>query len=359
VKVLHGTYEIAGQGMVLAEGLRAHGVDADSLAYRVDWDGRVPRLVVELDRLDAVRRVLTMHRTLSRYEDAYDVFHFHFGSSFFGSGAPYGESGWLARFLARRDVPGLKARGKTVVFHFHGCEVRNRAHMLATHARAACTECRPFCAPDRQRALLADAAKHADRVFFSTRDLAESVPNGIELPLAIETARWEDAARAHPLPAPLTRDGVRGPVVIAHAPTNRFIKGTSHVEAAFERLRSEFPLLELKLIEKLPWAEMPRALASCDLLVDQLFMGWYGLLAIEGMALGKAVVCHLRPDFAQPGCPVVDATSANLADVLRPLIANPGRRAALGLEGQAWARARHDQAVVGKQLLAHYEEIRK
>ena len=42
-------------------------------------------------------------------------------------------------------------------------------------------------------------------------------------------------------------------------------------------------------------------------------MGWYGLLAIEGMALGKAVVCHLRPDFVQPGCPVVDATAAPTA----------------------------------------------
>jgi hypothetical protein len=231
------------------EGLRLNGVEADSLAYRVDWDGRVPRIVVELDRFDPLHRTLAMKRTHDRLAGQYDVFHFHFGSSFFGSGAPYGESGWLARFLARRDVPGLKARGKTVVFHFHGCEVRNRAHMLATHARAACTECRPFCAPDRQRALLADASRHADRVFFSTKDLAESVPGGIELPLAIETARWEEAARAHPLSSPGTRDGVRAPVVIAHAPTNRFIKGTSHVEAAFERLRSEFPLLELKLIE--------------------------------------------------------------------------------------------------------------
>jgi len=361
VRVLHGTYEIAGQGMVLAEGLRAHGVLADSLAYRVDWDGRVPRIVVDLDRLDPVSRVGAMLATRRRLESQYDVFHFHFGSSFFGSGAPYGGSGLLARLLARRDVPALKKAGKTVVYHFHGCEVRNRTHMLAHHARAACTECLPFCDPGRQKALLADASRHADRVFFSTRDLAESVPNGRELPLAIESARWEEAARAHPLPDPSRRDGVDGPVVIAHAPTSRWIKGTRHVEAAFERLRGEFPLLELRLIEKLPWAEMPRVLASCDLLVDQLFMGWYGLLAIEGMSLGKAVVCHLREDFlaSAPGCPVVDATSDNLVEVLRALIRDPARRMALGAAGQAWARARHDQAEVGRTLLAHYEELRK
>jgi glycosyltransferase involved in cell wall biosynthesis len=361
VRILHGTYEIAGQGMVLADGLRAAGAEADSLAYRVDWDGRRPRLIVDLDGFNPIRRTLEMFRTRSRLAPAYDVFHFHFGSSFFGSGAPYAGSGGLARLLARKDVPGLKARGKTVVFHFHGCEVRNRALMLARHERAACTECRPFCDPERQRILLADAARHADRVFFSTKDLAESVPNGIELPLAIDAARWEEAARAFPLPAEPWRDGVHGPVVIAHAPTNRWIKGTRHIEAAVETLQAEFPLLELRLIDHIPWAEMPRALAACDLLVDQLFMGWYGLLAIEGMSLGKPVVCHLRADFvaAAPGCPVVDATAETLVDVLRPLIADPARRAGLGAAGQAWARARHDAAVVGRTLLAHYEEIRR
>ena len=122
---------------------------------------------------------------------------------------------------------------------------------------------------------------------------------------------------------------------------------------------TEFPRLELKLIEKLPWAEMPRTLAGCDLLVDQLFMGWYGLLAIEGMSLGKAVVCHLRADFVDPACPVVDADSESLVSVLRALIKDPAQRAALGAAGQAWARERHDQAAVGRTLLAHYEELRK
>jgi len=94
--------------------------------------------------------------------------------------------------------------------------------------------------------------------------------------------------------------------------------------------------------------------------VDQLFMGWYGLLAIEGMSLGKAVVCHLRGDFAASaaGCPVVDATAETVTEVLRALIRDPARRIALGAAGQAWARARHDQAAVGRTLLTHYEDLR-
>ncbi|MEP7028744.1 MAG: hypothetical protein ABI960_09140, partial [Candidatus Eisenbacteria bacterium] len=301
LRVLHGTYEIAGQGMVLAAGLTAAGADAKSLAYRVDWDGRRPAIVVELDALPLPARGAVMLGTFARHAPAYDVFHFHFGTSF------------LPRLL---DVPLLKAMGKTVVFHFHGCEVRNKAWMRSHHALAACTECDPFCRPDRQRRLLAEAARHADRVYYSTKDLAESVPGGVELPLAIEADRWEAAGRATVLSDPERRDGVNGPVVIAHTQTTTpLIKGTPHVEAAVDLLRAEFPRLEYRRIEKLPWAQMPAAIAQCDVLVDQLFMGWYGLLAIEGMCVGKPVVCYLRPEFAAevPDCPLVSATPSSVA----------------------------------------------
>jgi hypothetical protein len=56
---------------------------------------------------------------------------------------------------------------------------------------------------------------------------------------------------------------------------------------------------------------------------------------------------------------VVDANSSSVTDVLRVLIKDPARRAALGAAGQAWARERHDQAAVGRTLLAHYEELRR
>src|SRR5439155_6674874 len=127
----------------------------------------------------------------------------------------------------------------------------------------------------------------AHQSFYSTLDLAASAPNASHLPLAIEAPRWIEAGRA-PLPEADRRDGVRGAVVIGHAPTNRLIKGTRHVTAAVEALRHEFPRLELRLIEKQPWEAMPAFLAGCDILVDQLMMGWYGLLAIEGMAEGRA-----------------------------------------------------------------------
>ncbi len=349
LRVLHGTYEIAGQGMALAAGLRALGCDARALAYRVDWDGRRPDHTVELDRLPGnLARGAAMLGAFARWGTYFDVFHFHFGTSFFGTSA-----------FRMADVPLLKAMGKGVAFHFHGCEVRRREHMLRAHRLATCTECDPFCRPEQQDWLRARAARHADRVFYSTLDLAESVPGGVHLPLAIDVARWEEAARRAPLPDPSRRDGVNGSVVIVHAPTNRLIKGTRHVEAAVEQLQREFPRLELRLVERKPWAEMPEFLARCDILVDQVMMGWYGLLAIEGMAQGKAVVAYLREDFraGYPDLPVVSAEPATLASVLRELIRDPARRAELGARGPAYVRTHHDAQVVGRTLLRHYQEM--
>src|SRR5262249_51852024 len=128
LRVLHGWYEIAGQGMALAAGLNALGCEAHSLAYRVDWDGRRPDFVVELDPMRGpLARAGAMLGAFARWAPQFDLFHFHFGTSFFGS------TYHRAAFPGLADVPLLKAMRKRVVFHFHGCEVRNRERMLSAH----------------------------------------------------------------------------------------------------------------------------------------------------------------------------------------------------------------------------------
>ena len=345
LRVLHGAYEIAGQGMLLARALRQCGCEAQALSYRVDWDGRGGDLVVDLDRLPGnVARAAVMLATFVRLAPRFDVFHFHFGTSI------------LPRLA---DLPLLRRLGKRIVFHFHGCDVRNRAHMLRTHRLSTCTECDPFCRPQRQRWILEQAVRYADRVFFSTLDLAESVPGGVHLPLAVDVELLAGAAARRPLPDPERRDGVHGPVVIGHAPTNRLIKGTRFVVEAIERLRADLPRVELRLIERRPFAELPEFYSGCDIVVDQLLMGWYSLVAIEAMASGRVAVLHLREDLRQghPGVPIVDAEPQTAYEVLRDLVRDPARRADLGARGMAYVRRTHDTRVVGKKLLEVYREM--
>jgi glycosyltransferase involved in cell wall biosynthesis len=345
LRVLHGMYEIAGQGMMLAQALRAVGCDARAFSYQIAWDGRRSDIVVDLERnSNNLSRGFAMAGAFARWATWFDVFHLHFGTS----------------FLPRRlDVPLLRALGKKVVFHFHGCEVRHRAHMLATHHLSTCTECDPFCRPAHQARILADAARSADLVLYSTLDLAESAPGASNLTLVIDAERWRAAAARNPLPDFARRDGVNGPVVVAHAPTNRLIKGTRHVVEAVERLRGEFPRVELRMIEHQPWATMPAFVSGCDILVDQLMMGWYGLLAIEGMAESRAVVAYLREDFRalRRDLPVVSAEPSTVYDVLRDLVCDPDHRATLGAQGPPFVRRWHDLEPVGTLLLAQYRRL--
>ena len=46
-------------------------------------------------------------------------------------------------------------------------------------------------------------------------------------------------------------------------------------------------------IEGVPNAEARLRYAAADVVVDQLRIGWYGMFAIESMALAKPVVVHL------------------------------------------------------------------
>ena len=124
-------------------------------------------------------------------------------------------------------------------------------------------------------------------------------------------------------------------------------------------LKGEGLRVELKLIEQQPWETMPEFIAGCDILVDQLMMGWYGLLAMEGMAESKAVIAYLRPDFAKAlaGCPVISAEPATLTDVLRALVRDPARRAMLGAAGRRYVASHHDLPVVGARLLGEYRRM--
>src|SRR4029079_16574843 len=87
------------------------------------------------------------------------------------------------------------------------------------------------------------------------------------------------------------------PRLVLHAPTNRLIKGTRYVERAYDALRARFGATRFETVEQVPWAALRDRMAEADVVVDQVFMGWYGMVAVEARAMGKPVLCFIRPDF--------------------------------------------------------------
>lgn len=86
------------------------------------------------------------------------------------------------------------------------------------------------------------------------------------------------------------------PIRIGHAPTHRGAKGTDLIIKAVENLKEKGFNFEFVLVEGLSNADAKEKYKTIDVLVDQLFAGWYGGLAVEVMALGKPVIVYIREE---------------------------------------------------------------
>ncbi|WP_139273116.1 glycosyltransferase [Pseudomonas migulae] len=146
---------------------------------------------------------------------------------------------------------------------------------------------------------------------------------------------WDTLMIAH-FSIPLPEQGERkppgrvGPLKLLHAPNHREIKGTRHIIRAVEELRAEGIDVELVMVERVPNEEVRRLILEADVIVDQLVIGWYAMFAIEAMASGKPVICHLRRDLEElyvaaglldgfDEIPIIRADAFSLKEVIRTL----------------------------------------
>ena len=168
------------------------------------------------------------------------------------------------------------------------------------------------------------------------------------IPPGIDVAAIEPA-----LPAERSRP------VILHAPSSRRRKGTEHVIDACKGLDAD-----LLLVEGLHHDEAFERYREADIVVDQLNAGWYGLFAIECMALGKPVVTFLHDEAVartehelDTRVPIVRATKETLRAALEPLVASAAERQRIGAESRAYVEQVHDLERVADRLLALYARL--
>jgi glycosyltransferase involved in cell wall biosynthesis len=255
------------------------------------------------------RRQLTQWRAFARLLPRTDVFHFYFG---------------LTLVPKSLQFPLLRATRKRSVMHFLGTDIRGK--------------------PPAELAW----AQRAGARIVGSYDAVRWVPDAEVVPPGVDLREYT------PVP-PTDRDR---PVVL-HAPSSRRRKGTEHVVAACERLP-----VDLQIVEGLHHDEARKRYAAADIVVDQLNAGWYGLFAIEAMALGKPVVTFLHDeavarteDAFGTTVPVVSATAGTLVEKLRPLVEDAGHRRRVGDASRAYVEQVHDVERVADRLLDIYARL--
>ena len=333
-RILHAPANISGIAGLLARAQRDLGLDSTSVEYYSHpfkfgadrtlglraGDSTVKKAAaMGMFTLDAVRR--------------YDVFHLYFGSTLLPRPNP--------------DLPLLRSLGKRIVFHYCGCDVRQRGPTLSRYALSGCTDCiSRIC-------LHMSHPNHAptDVVFVSTPDLLEFVPGAHLLPGPVDLEQWTPKATRL---APVSHSD---PVRIVHAPSDREIKGTGYLLAAVERLKAAGYPVEINLLEGMAHDQIQALSEQADIAVDQLMIGAYGTVAIEMMAKGMPVVCRIRDDlrhYYAPDLPVISAEPGSIYDVLESLITQPERWADLGRRGVEYVRREHEMHHVAARALSLY-----
>ena len=305
---MHCPVNTSGVPWTNVQALRRRGIDAQLVVFNrytlhseADWS---------LERSGGLaRKQVTQWSALARLLPRADVFHFYFG---------------LTLVPQSVQFPILRALRKKSVMHYLGSDIRGKAP-----------------------AELASGEKAGAQVVGSY-DAIRWVPEAEMIPPGIDVGAIDPAA-----PSDRTRP------VILHAPSSRRRKGTEHVIAACEGLEAD-----LVLVEGLHHDEAFERYRDADIVVDQLNAGWYGLFAIECMALGKPVVTHLHEEAVartekelDVRVPIVSATADTLRAQLEPLVASVAERQRIGAQSRAFVEQVHDVERIADRLLALYARL--
>lgn len=202
---------------------------------------------------------------------------------------------------------------------------------------------------------IAYLAKHCEQVYALNPDLLNVLPTRAKfVPYShVDFNDWK-----------ASYEGLRSgrPLRFVHAPTHRRVKGTDLILDALAALKDEGFPFELILVEGMSQAEARAHYEQADVLIDQLFAGWYGGLAVELMALGKPVLVYLReedlhfiPEQMRADLPFINANPFTIKDRLRDVLCmSRDKLVDLGQRSRAYVERWHDPVQIAASIADDY-----
>lgn len=187
-------------------------------------------------------------------------------------------------------------------------------------------------------------ARFGNMILLSTPDLKRKCPDGVYLPnpLVLHGIKSEP-------------NGTNFRVVNAHASNSHWrleAKGTNKIREAVNGISG----IEFVEITGKPYDVALRIYSSCNLAIDQLVVGWYGVFAIECMSMGIPTLGYVDTSIKEPN-PVYPVTAGNLKDVIQKFIHDKHLLYETGERQQKFVLENHDPMHIAKQTIEYYEEL--
>lgn len=301
-KVLHLPTTIGGNPQGLSRHLREVGVDSESWAIQQNYFGYPADRVITKSTDSLIWAEIKKLWALT-YIFKFQVIFFNFGRTLFME-FPYIPSsnlnwkGWILSPVINKyhtlmhylELWLLTVMRRKIFIQYQGDDARQGDYCLRNFSITIATEVDHdyynASSDAFKRKKIGQLTKLSCKTFALNPDLLHVLPTDAEfLPYShISLSEW----------SPHYTQLESRPLRIGHAPSHRGAKGTSLVIDAIHKLKQDGYEFEFVLIEGLSNAEAKEHYKTVDVLVDQLFAGWYGGLAVEMMALGKPVIAYLR-----------------------------------------------------------------
>jgi glycosyltransferase involved in cell wall biosynthesis len=334
-KIIHVPLEIAGQVGLICEFLRKHGYESVGFNYFPNYLNY--KQIINTDAYE-------LAKLLDPAIKYFDLFHFHNSYTFIDD---------------YRDIEMIASVGKKMIMHHRGNDVRARSWALQGEDYT-----NPYVDADES---FPDDLIEKNLNYFSDR-MACAIVQDYELYKYVYRFYNKKGKKVHVLPRlidtswffPSLEVKNQRPLIV-HAPTNRKFKGTDSIESVIETLQKEIPF-DYKRVEQLSHQQALELYKQADLVIDQILCGAYGNLSVEAMALGKPVICYIRPDLMDlypKNLPIVSANPDTLYDVLKNILRDREQRIHLGRMGRIYVEEYHEASKVVHQLIQIYEEVLK
>lgn len=338
-KVFLGLNNIAGIFTSLKKGFEQIGVKADFYSFDEHVFGYKTDKIIRYSGNNIIRKFQKFF-LIAKLIFKYDYFIFDSSGSL------------LPGF---KDIKLFRKFGKKTMVIFTGCDIRlpEKVERFKWNPCRECTvEYKNFvgCVLSTKSSAIAEIENNFD-IRVSPREAAGSLGKSYtETLFPIDISVFQDTLIKK-------NDKLR----IIHAPSNPEYKGTKYILDAVKKLKKEFDF-EFNIIKDVKAEELYSEIQKSDLVIDQMLVGFYGLLSIESMAMGKPVVCYIRQDIAESSpaeMPVINADPDSLYDVLKNILMNPEKLISAGEKSRLYAEKYHNSAVIAQKYFDLLENLNK
>ncbi|PKP05221.1 MAG: hypothetical protein CVU11_00755 [Bacteroidetes bacterium HGW-Bacteroidetes-6] len=295
-----------------------------------------------------VRWFLTFYNFL-RFFGKYDMFFFFSGETL------------LTRKLRPLEFRLYKLLGKRIVMSFVGADIRSPKYLQWKNEHIyeflKGTEVPKKTEPFQDK-LIRDSRKYAEKIFVSTPDLLDIIPEAEYFPVMLDFEQFgRDFEAAEPFEKPDDE------VWILHAPSEPKTKGSHYIHHIAEELEEKFGkkvrfVMPARNYQPVAAAysvtryELFRWYKSCDIVIDQMLIGWYGMQTVEAIASGNRTIVFIDEKLKKQlsPCPsLVVCDLVSLKSVLENLILSEQKKTLNNFQNKSWVEQNH--TLVGQASL--------